>query len=798
MRGLLRDDKGFCLQWNRLWLIMELVEKKLKSPVLTVIVISFIILLQLTGILYMYSNDKKEYLQEVENQTEHLSYALEIIESNFIALYQLIETTTTLSHGLSLNISSHERFLIQIFSSARSSLIYGIGIWYEPYAFNTDMQWYGPYIHYKDPRGGPFSVSYEWSTSEYNYQDTNWYRKILNSASDGFYITAPYFDTDYTYITVGKPFYRDGRKAGVITIDVILPLLEEFFSQFDFSEYEGLFLTLADNSILYTVSRIDKGSGSVNMFQRDNTQVFNREKIFEMFTREGITPLLLKTETKDRKFKLYGVMDRKGIIRGLIKNYSRNYIIFLFFCLMLPFFYYLSLRTKQKEIENRQLNFENTSLKIEIEKRKEAETALEFIAYHDPVTGLHNLNAFFETIDSPYGMEDSRYLIQVSLENMRELSIIMDRNIIDSILKDFAGRLISNCPDKARLFRGRGFNFYIVCRDTPQGNAFRLSRKLLQEFRKAILLHNRNIRLRVRFGLAAFAEAENLNQVVNMSQATISNSNSKQIDQIFLYSGRIQENNALMINLDAAMSQNSFIDELHLLYQPIIRVKDRETVGVEALIRWYSSYTGTIVSPADFIPLAEENGYIIELGWFVLQETIRVLASGLIPPDWFISVNVSPLQFIESGFPDKLDSMIKTAGIDKKRIKLEITESSASSTAQYFWQSVEELINREYRLAIDDFGTGESSLHRLYTLAFDTLKVDRTFVKDIQAAPRNIEIFRALLNLGKSMDNMVIVEGIETEKEHELLKNLGMTYAQGYLYSRPAELTDIIKEKPPR
>ena len=333
--------------------------------------------------------------------------------------------------------------------------------------------------------------------------------------------------------------------------------------------------------------------------------------------------------------------------------------------------------------------------------------------------------------------------------------------------------------------------------DTPRGNALNLSRSLLQEFRRAILLHNRNIRLRVRFGLAAFAEAEDLNQAVNMSQATLSGNNSKQIDQIFLYNDRIQENNSRMINLDAAMSQNSFIDELHLLYQPIIRVEDRKTVGAEALLRWNSSYTGTIVSPADFIPLAEENGYIIELGWFVLRETIRVLASGIIPGDWFISVNVSPLQFIESGFPDKLDAMMDVAGIDKKRIKLEITESSASSTAQYFWQSVEELINREYRLAIDDFGTGESSFHRLYTLAFDTLKVDRTFVKDIQAAPRNIEIFRSLLNLGKSMENMVIVEGIETEKEHELLKSLGMTYAQGYLYSRPAVLEDIIQEKPP-
>ena len=404
----------------------------------------------------MYSNDRKEYLLEVKNRTDHLSYALEIIESNFIALYQLLETTTTLSHSLPLDRSSHEEFLTKIFSSARSSLIYGIGIWYEPYVFSPDRQWYGPYIHYNDPRGGLFSVSYEWSTPEYEYHRTDWYKKILDSASDGFYLTAPYFDTDYTYITVGKPFYREGRKAGVITIDIIRPLLEDFFRQFDFSDYEGLILTLSDRSIIYAVSCIDKGSGGVSMFQEENTEVFNRGKTLEMFTRKGITPLLLETETKDKRFKLYGVTDRKEIIRGLIKHYSRNYIIFLFFNLMLPFFYYLSLRTKRKDIENRQLNFENTSLKIEIQKRKEAETALEFIAYHDPVTGLHNLNAFFETIDSPYGLEDSRYLIQVSLENMRELSIIMDRDIIDSILKEFAGRAGFKLSGKCRSVQRQG------------------------------------------------------------------------------------------------------------------------------------------------------------------------------------------------------------------------------------------------------------------------------------------------------------------------------------------------------
>ncbi|MBI9104420.1 MAG: EAL domain-containing protein [Spirochaetales bacterium] len=214
---------------------------------------------------------------------------------------------------------------------------------------------------------------------------------------------------------------------------------------------------------------------------------------------------------------------------------------------------------------------------------------------------------------------------------------------------------------------------------------------------------------------------------------------------------------------------------------------------MEGLIRWKSSHTNTVISPVEFIPLAEENGTIIDIGWFVIEEALKLLKehdSG----SWFISVNVSPLQFIELDFSKKLDKMINQYQIDKSRLKLEITETSTGVGAEFFWQILDELISKNYRLALDDFGTGESSLFRLYNVAFDTLKIDRSFLKDITRETRSLDIYKSILQLGKIMNNTIIAEGIETEEEHLILKEIGVAFTQGFFYSRPVPFEKVMSQ----
>jgi len=753
----------------------------------TRIIFLILILLLPLGILFLIRNDHKEYEKAVNLKGDKLSHALDLIEISFSVHNQLISTVAKLASNLDREQQIHEDFLEKAFVSSHSELVYGMGIWYRPYLFQSDSKRFSSYISYSSPKGGNYAFNYYWNSPEYDYHTQEWYLKTINSGHNDMVLTGPYFDTDYNYITLGQPFYRDGIKTGIITIDIILPMLNDFFSQFDFSDLENIYLITDGDKILYT----SKNTGDAGQ----SVKKFNRDSIVNQYRALKFSPLIIEKETQNSFIKIYGIADKNKIIKDLIRSRGYYYGVYILLWGMMLGLLRYNLSVKRKKMENQILNQENTTLKNEIQRRKKAESQLHFFAYHDPVTGLLNLNALLESEIQPVPEEDKRFLIQIWLDNMKELSTILDRNIIDTLLQEFSDRLIRQCPETASQYRGNGFNFYIISRASSEEETLYLAEKLYDEFRKTIRLHSRNVRLRVRIGVTPFKDSTDLNQLLNMSQSTFSGINQKQINHIYLYDTILQQKRSFQLALDAAMSHSSFVSELFLLYQPIVNTEDKSIAGMEALVRWNSSQMEGIISPADFISLAEENGYIIDLGWFVLEESIGILAAKKIPEDWFISVNVSPLQFIESGFTDKLDTLTSLAGINKKQLKLEITESSTSSGVRFFWQTVNELIERGYRLAIDDFGTGESSFHRLHTIPFDTLKIDQSFVKGISQDSSNLEIIQSILRLGNTMNNIVIAEGVETEEIHNLLRSIGMKHTQGYLYSKPIALEDLLKLK---
>lgn len=727
-----------------------------------------LILILPAGFFLLLLDESDEYKRVKAERGEYLEILLDNIDAGFYPFFQLVSTAAALSGELELSEDAHEEFLNDIFASSRSELVYGMGIWYEPGGFDPERRWYGPYIRFDVPEGRTSSLTYEWNTPEYDYQQTYWYQLLLKSDGKDVVVSIPYFDMDYTYITIGMPFFRDGVKTGVITVDVIFPLLEEFFSRFDFSDFEGLYLTNWEDSVIFTM----KGQG---LRESQNKRAIHEYEI----------------SSSESMFKLYGFVERKNIILELVEIHSFRYgILIIIWLIILTFYLVNSVLVKHKK-QNMELNSENLQLKYEIRKREEAESQLQFLAYHDPVTGLSNLNSFFENVSPPSYGDDKRFLILISLSNIRELSFILEKGLVDSLLKDFAGKLTDLCPESSMQFRGRGFSFYIVNEDAKAGDSALLAEELLREFSRTIPMHKRNVKLKIRLGIAPFESAQNLEHLTKMSQSTLSDDSRRDINKVSHYNSELESRKSFLIALDSEMSGHGFIDELRMVYQPIVRVNDRKIAGLEILVRWDSQFFKTTVSPAEFIPVAEENGYIIDIGWFALSEALKALSGVLSDKDWFVSVNVSPIQFIESDFIAKLERLVSESGVDKKRLKLEITESAAAANIQFFWQTIDILIKKGFRLAIDDFGTGESSFSRLYSYPFDTLKIDRSLISDIIENRRNQRIFKSILQLGSVMDNNVIAEGIEEEEEHELLKSFGLKYAQGYLYSKPVNLSEL-------
>ncbi|MGL4611639.1 MAG: putative bifunctional diguanylate cyclase/phosphodiesterase [Trueperaceae bacterium] len=229
--------------------------------------------------------------------------------------------------------------------------------------------------------------------------------------------------------------------------------------------------------------------------------------------------------------------------------------------------------------------------------------------------------------------------------------------------------------------------------------------------------------------------------------------------------------------------------EFFLLYQPIVSLKDNETQGFEALLRWQHPERG-VVSPAEFIPLAEETGLIVPLGMWVLREACQQLSRMQQETNMFMSVNVSARQLEQLDFMRQVKAVLQETHVKASHLKIEITESAVIANPKLIHTVLSQLKELGIHICMDDFGTGYSSLSHLHLLPLDTLKIDRSFISNLQHDPNSLAIVRTMTELANHLGIDVVSEGVELLEQAELLKHLNCGYAQGYFFSRPVHLQE--------
>lgn len=451
------------------------------------------------------------------------------------------------------------------------------------------------------------------------------------------------------------------------------------------------------------------------------------------------------------------------------------------------------IRAEQAEQHAEELALALSEQEVISEKLQQSHDALEYAAYYDSLTKLPNRAYLIERLslllELGIDISNKYYVIFLDLKRFKNINNRLGHAIGDKVLGLVAKRLLRSVKLEDTVARLGGDEFAVILNDLKSPDeAAKYARKIHQKLTQPFALHGHKVFLGVNIGISPFDPDHKKPEDI-LRDADIAMHYSKEKETEFAFFDKDLRSKVLdTIRVESYLRFALEKKELSMYYQPLISLRDGEIIGFEALIRWNHPVLG-FVSPAQFIPIAEDSGLIIPITDWILQETTKQIAEwqkiSANYRDLMVSVNISGKHIAQDGLVKSVREAMQNANLHPSSLKLEITESTAMEDAERTVEILTQLKELGTQLSIDDFGTGYSSLSYLHRLPFDTLKIDRSFVYSVGEDGENSEILQTIISLAKNLKMRVIAEGIETENQLRLLRNLGCDYGQGFLMSKP-------------
>lgn len=431
-----------------------------------------------------------------------------------------------------------------------------------------------------------------------------------------------------------------------------------------------------------------------------------------------------------------------------------------------------------------------TKAKIATRKLEKSEAKAVHIAFHDTLTGLANRAQFNENYGRGQTIDPDKKIaaIFIDLNRFKLVNDTLGHKIGDDLLIRVSEILQDILGDRAFLARFGGDEFVAITEVGGEYDALRLGQIITDQLDSPVVTAGHTVATGAAVGIAISPDhGASVKSLVRRADIAMYKSKSEGQSGPVLFEPVFELDAVQRSLLETELRKSIINDELRVLFQPIVCGNDYGVQGVEALVRWEHPRLG-LIGPDQFISIAEECGFIIALGEWVLDHALSQFAD---EPDMFVSVNLSPLQFRDPDLVKKISGVLKRTGFDPHNLELEVTESLLINDAKVAKRIIGTLKKMGIRIALDDFGTGYSSLSYIQEIPFNKVKIDRSFISRLGSSSESEAVVRCVVGLASALGMIVTAEGVESDAHEAALKLIGCQTLQGYKYGRPMTYGDL-------
>ena len=441
-----------------------------------------------------------------------------------------------------------------------------------------------------------------------------------------------------------------------------------------------------------------------------------------------------------------------------------------------------------------------TSIQTDLREIEESQAKADYLAYHDALTGLYNRVSFEEYLSHALTIaKRNEHLIAIFFIDLDRFKVINDtlgHDIGDKVLITVANRLKKTLRESDFISRWGGDEFVVILENIASvSDTATIATNLINEFKEPMEISGHHLISTASIGISLYPEnGVDANTLIKYADSAMYQAKALGKNNFSYYTAELSTQIQSRLEIDMALHNAVQNNEIYMVFQPQYDLKSKKITAIESLVRWQSKKLG-FIPPDKFIPIAEDSGTIISLGYFIFEESCKAykkMEENAVSLD-HIAINVSSIQFKEPHLLETFLSIAKRHNIEPTKIEIEITERFLMEQTVANINLLQNFRNYGFQISIDDFGTGYSSMSYLKQLPVDTIKIDKSFVDDIKEGSDDNVIIEAIIALSKTLGYSIVAEGIETEEQEQFLAQVNCDLGQGYLFSKPITCEEIIE-----